>query len=143
MKVNVFNKQADLRITRKSVQSLVNEVVDYEGNSFDEVSIYFVSAKKISRLHLQFFDDPSVTDCISFPIDAEMMGDVFVCPKAALLYADNHNKNPYHELTLYVVHALLHLMGYDDIEKKLKATMRKAEGRHLKHIEKIGLWLHP
>ena len=74
------------------------------------------------KLHRDYFNDSSPTDCISFPIDNpvpenySLMGDVFVCPETALIYSEKHKVNPYQEITLYIVHGLLHLMGYDDIE---------------------------
>jgi hypothetical protein len=34
-------------------------------------------------------------------------------------------------------------MDYDDIDPKPRAKMRRAERRHLLHIENLGLWLHP
>src|SRR5262245_22513641 len=117
LKVSIYNQQSDLAISRPSIRALVREVVSYEGKSFEEVAIHFVDSKKICDLHFQFFNDPSPTDCISFPLDESFMGDVFVCPAVAIIYASSHHKDPYRETSLYVVHALLHLMGYDDIEK--------------------------
>lgn len=148
MQVNVINQQTSLKINLKAVQELANEVVSYENRHFDEVAINFVKVKKICSLHKRFFQDPSPTDCISFPMDANdegigyrMMGEIFVCPEVALEYAVNHQKDPYHELMLYVVHGLLHLMGYDDLEPAARRDMRAAEKRHLKNLEKTGIKL--
>ena len=101
------------------------------------------------RLHARFFGDPSLTDCISFPMDSEaqegyrILGEVFVCPQVARRYAESHKGDPYWETTLYVVHGLLHLMGYDDISEKERSLMRAAEGRQMRHLEKRGLILMP
>lgn len=149
MEISVINKQSDLRISRKSVVALVEEVMAYEEKDFNEIAIHFVNTKEICRLHLEFFDDPSPTDCMTFPIDDDIlndnriMGDVFVCPKTGILYASSKIKDPYQEVTLYVIHGLLHLIGYEDLEKTERAKMRLAERRHLRHIGKLGLWLHP
>ena len=56
------------------------------------MGVYFVTMKEICRLHDQFFNDPSPTDCITFPIDLDpatadrYLGDIFIAPEAALAY---------------------------------------------------------
>lgn len=110
-----------------------------EGRQPEEVSIRFVDTKTISEIHKEFFDDPSITDCMSFPIDDQVLGDVVVCPKVAIDYGGD----PYEETTLYIVHGLLHLMGYNDIEELDRQEMRMAEKRHLDTLKKKELMLTP
>lgn len=142
MKILVFNKQKDLPIKIPSVKRVVKEILSLEDQIFDEVAIYFVSSEEICRLHQEFFDDPSPTDCISFPMDSHddpghrILGEVFVCPKTAMNYLESKKNAPdvYQEMTLYVVHGLLHLLGYNDIKKADVLKMRKAEVRHLQNL---------
>lgn len=147
MDVYVYDQQHALKLPHDAVQALTTQVVSNEGYHYDEVSIHFVDTKTISELHEQYFDDPSPTDCISFPIDdpdAEgyrVLGDVFVCPETAIEYAEKHGCDPYEETALYIVHGLLHLMGYDDVEEEDRKEMRAAEERHLKSLKKLGLKL--
>jgi len=137
MKVFVYNEQRDFPIRKTPIKSIVKEVLEEECCSTDEVSVYFVSTQEICRLHHEFFNDLSPTDCISFPLDDEeepgyhILGEIFICPKTALEYDE---KNPGNEMTLYLVHGLLHLLGYDDIEEKNMKEMRKAEARHMERL---------
>lgn len=146
MKIFVSNKQKDLRLSVRSVKALVNEVLRGQG-SIGEVGVHFVGIKKISDLHDRFFGDPAPTDCISLPIDGpevlenRVLGDVFVCPQIAVDYALSHGKEPYDEVSLYIVHGLLHLLGYDDIEKSDRALMRAAERAHMKNLNAKNLCL--
>lgn len=122
------------------MRKIVKEVISYENQPCHEVTINFVTTQAISQLHADFFNDPTTTDCISFPMDEEtspyrILGEIFVCPKTALDYAEAHDKDPQQELILYVIHGLLHLMGYDDIDPKDRRKMRIAERRHIKHLE--------
>lgn len=147
MQIHFSNRQKLLSISKKQISLLVETVIHFEGETCDEVGIHLVSSAKISALHQEYFNDPSVTDCISFPMDSlpdyRMLGDVFACPEVAIAYAKKHKKEPYQELTLYIVHGLLHLMGYDDMEKKDRLKMRAAEKRHMQHLKKHHLWLNP
>lgn len=147
MNVSVSNKQKSLVIVSSQIKKIAIEVVRFEKKEYDEVAIHLVDKKTISRLHVEYFDDPSPTDCISFPVDEEggsgyrVLGDVFVCTEVALEYAISHHLDPYEEVTLYIVHGLLHLMGYDDIDKGPRAKMRAAEQRQMKHLNRLGLCL--
>ncbi len=148
MDVYIFDHQKALPFSHATVQAIATQVVSSEGQHYDEVSIHFVDTKEIIDLHQKFFDDPTPTDCISFPLDEpeaagyKVLGDVFVCPEVAITYAKEHQQNPYEEATLYVVHGLLHLLGYDDIDDTEREKMRDAEARHLKSLKKLGLSLH-
>lgn len=138
-----------------SAKSAVKHVLATEGIETDEITIYFVTSPEICRLHADFFRDPSPTDCISFPIDGanpthdgyHVLGEVFVCPHTALDFLMTHSKeatpDPYQETTLYLVHGLLHLLGYDDREDKDRLKMRAAEKKHLKSLLSHNLLLKP
>lgn len=146
MKIDIFNQQKDLKIPVPLFRKIIKEVLRFEGQECQEVSVHFVPTETICRLHLEFMDDPTTTDCISFPLDEDpnepgyrILGEIFVCPKTALAYTAAHQGDPLKETVLYVIHGLLHLMGYDDIKKNDRAQMRAAERRHLKHLEALNL----
>ena len=146
MKVLISNKQKDLKISSVKTKALAKAVIAFEGQQCDEVSLQFVTTKEISRLHDHFFNDPSTTDCISFPLDDEgedyrVLGEVFVCPETALHYANSHHVSPLEEVSLYIIHGLLHLMGYDDLSPKDRKEMRAAEKRHLINLKHLNLLL--
>jgi len=151
MKVLVFDEQTDLPIVRETVKPVVKNVLSLEKKHTDEVAVYFVSTEEISRLHHEFFDDPSPTDCISFPMDSEhtgqyhVLGEIFICPKTALDYVmkteEEINEDCYRETTLYLVHGLLHLLGYRDIEEADEKLMRQAENRHMESLIRQKLLL--
>lgn len=149
MIVQVYNQQTVLSIHSDQVVKLSQAVISYEKQACDEVSVHFVETQQICELHETFFNDPSPTDCISFPMDDEesagyqILGELFVCPQTAKEYADEYGLDPYEETSLYVVHGLLHLMGYDDLEDEDIVEMRAAEERHMLNLKQHQLLLHP
>ncbi len=139
-RIHVHNGQKDLKLSKKAVRSLVEAVLEYLGSQHAEVSVYFVTQRKICALHDQFFQDPTPTDCISFPLDDDHLGEVFVCPKAAIDY----NKNdPHQETALYIIHGILHCLGFDDLEPVAKRAMRKKEKSCMDLINQQGINLSP
>lgn len=132
-------QQKDLPLYKSSVKPVVLEVLAQEGVSTDEISVHFISNIAMCQLHEEFFNDPSPTDCITFPIDGKegqslgyhVLGEIFICPRAALNFAP---ESVFTELTLYLVHGILHLLGYDDIALNHRKKMRAAEERHMKNL---------
>lgn len=166
MNVLISDTQRDLSLKheKRKIALIAQAVVALEKKEFDEVSIFFISDARCRKIHKQFFNDPSPTDCMSFPMDSsgisggsidfpkfkgakiadlelKILGELFVCPKTAIEYAACNKKDPYEEVTLYIVHGLLHLLGYDDMEKNARILMRKAEKKHMKALTQKGLIL--
>ncbi len=142
LKITLQNKQRDLSFSHQRVKEAISFVLSKLHITTDEVIVHFVSERAISALHKQFFDDPTSTDCITFPIDNtpktnhqyHCLGEIFVCPKVALAYAAEHHIPPQTELLRYVIHGLLHLAGYDDLTPKERSRMRRKETQFLKAL---------
>lgn len=139
MQVDCQNVQDDVSLDYATLPDIVQSVLELEQQTCDEVAIHFVNEATICQLHQEHFGDPSPTDCISFPMDSEdepyrVLGEVFVCPKAALDYIRLHGGDLSEEITLYVVHGLLHLLGYDDQAQEDLVQMRQAEQRHMARL---------
>ena len=123
MRIEIFDQQSDIELEIKNVKEIIIFIVDELKIKCDEIAFYFVDKKTISKLHLQFFNDPTETDCITLPLDRMgskpycFLGEVFVCPSVGIEYALKHNLDPLEEIYLYMIHGLLHLIGYDDIEE--------------------------
>ncbi len=126
--IKVYNRQTALPIQTASVRRLVRFIIEEKKISGGQISIYFVGLRASSGIHAKFFNDPTPTDCMTFPISREFLGECVICPKIALERAPN---TPYQEISHYLIHCLLHLIGYDDIDKKKQVVMHKEERRLL------------
>ena len=146
--ITLFDEQTDLPLSHDSVRKAACFLLDEHFSiPCQEWIVHFVTAPRISELHAEFFDDPSVTDCITFPIDAgdedpEILGEVFLCPAFALTYCKENQGDPYEELSLYLIHTLLHLLGHDDQDPSKEPLMREEERVALDALKNEGLLLH-
>jgi len=151
MNIYVHQSQKRFPIDESSVSSVVLSVLEGEKQKADEVAIHFVGSRKICSLHEEYFQDPTLTDCISFPIDGpetkgyRVLGEVFICPEMGFKQLSTHDRAVesllYEEFTLYVVHGLLHLLGYDDIEESDIAVMRAKEKFHMDRLRQTNKML--
>jgi len=133
MNISIIDEQKALSLSHDTMREAVLCVFESEKISCDEVEIHLVDQEKICILHKEFFQDPSPTDCISFPIDDPsesrfcFLGMVFICTDIAIEYAKEHDHDPEEEALLYLIHGLLHLIGYNDLTEEEQSIMRKKE----------------
>ena len=106
------------------------------------LSIAFLNKLAHSKIHGEFLQDFRPTDVITFPADPdnELIGEICVSVDQAIEEA-THRKLPFdHELSLYLVHGWLHLVGFDDQNEDDRKIMRCEEANALSIIEKDELW---
>lgn len=102
------------------------------------VDVVFVAADELSEMHGEYLGDPSATDVITFDLrdgDGDDFpgpdGELYISLDRARSEAELRGVSLERELTLYVVHGVLHLCGLDDRDDIDRAAMREAEGRVL------------
>lgn len=73
------------------------------------INVVLVSDRKISLLHRRFLKINGPTDVITF-----QHGEVFMSTETARRNARRFKSSNQRELELYIVHGLLHLLGFED-----------------------------
>ena len=126
--MTVSSRQAALRVNRRRLADLVRFVARREGAELAAVDLAVVDEPAIAQLNRRYLGHAGPTDVISFDLsDATQRGiaaQVVVCADVATRQGPLHGLAPTAELMLYVVHGLLHLMGYDDQSVRGSARMR-------------------
>ena len=65
------------------------------------------------------------------PEPCYLEADIIVSSDTAIRNAKEYKTSPEHELKLYVIHGVLHLLGYDDHTNKERLLMRKKESKYV------------
>jgi len=90
-----------------------------------------MDARKIQALNLRFLGKDYPTDVIAFNFadpQGKISADIAVSTDAACLNFREFKTNLLDEVYLYVIHGLLHILGYDDKNLKQRKIMQaKAE----------------
>ena len=119
------------------------------GEDFENtyLSVNFVSDEQIKRLNREFRKIDKVTDVLSFPnlqkkageslknfqsdadFDTNMLflGDVVISKNVAKAQAREFGHSMKREVCFLALHGLLHLLGYDHIEKEDEKIMNKLQ----------------
>lgn len=143
MNIIIENCQEDVVICEDSLKTLITELLHLENISTDEISIRLVNQEESARLHEEYFSNPSSTDCMTFPIDPphaseslHCLGEIVVCPHTALMEHSSHNVTLNEELSLYITHSFLHLIGFTDKSLEKRNEMKAKEEIYLNHLRK-------
>lgn len=135
----VANRQRTRRLDRKFVEQLAQEVLADLGVESAELGLHLVSAKEMARIHEQFMNIPGSTDVITFDHGskppANLHGEIFISVEDAIAQAREFRTKWQSEVARYVIHGLLHLLGFDDLEPVARKKMKQAENRLVKKME--------
>lgn len=134
MIIEIADLQKHYEIKRSKVKRAVTEVLSREGKDA-RLSIAFVDNNEIKKLNKRYFDSDEVTDVISFPLSNNknfLCGEIIVSVETAVDTAGERSISIEGEIILYIVHGILHLLGYDDDNERDAGIMHKEESKILK-----------
>jgi probable rRNA maturation factor len=105
-----------------------------------ELSWYFVNSKRMARVNEKYLGHEGPTDVITFqylqhPQKDILFGDVFICIDEAHYYAKEFHTTPQSETLRYLIHSILHLQDFDDIDPSDRKIMKSHENKWVKWIE--------
>lgn len=132
--VEISNRQNLIDLDLKQVETLAIRILQGEGIPSAQLSIAIVDDVTIHGLNRQYLNHDYPTDVLSFllHVDSEKLeGEVVVSAEMAGHAAAHFGWTAANELLLYVVHGVLHLVGYDDSQDEPRQEMRSREKFYL------------
>lgn len=132
--IEITREDVDLDIDQDRIERLIQQVCARFQRSEGSVSLALLSDEQMIALNQRFMQLDQTTDCFSFDLSDEQEAGVFcfeviVNAQLALREAARRGHGVEAELALYVVHGLLHNLGFDDL------TAAEAEKMHLTEDE--------
>lgn len=147
MEIDVRNKCKSNIITTHRLKKITNNVLklvlDEKGRNHAEVSVVFVDDGEMRNLNRNFRSVNKSTDVLAFPmndgrfavINPELLGDIVISVPMARKQAEIHEHSLERELTILLIHGLLHLLGYDHETDKEEMLMKEYEQEYLMLVE--------
>jgi rRNA maturation RNase YbeY len=136
-------RKIDLRLLRRVILNCLEDLLDVK--RFD-LGIRLVNSKEMMRINEGYLGHRGSTDVITFDYaDAPgrvsraslrrpksgtahcIHGDIYVCVDEAFLQAKQFDVSWQEELVRYIIHGILHLLGYDDHTRRLRQPMKRME----------------
>ena len=129
----ILNLQKKVRINQKKIKGIASQILRYEFKDAGQLNIVFVTDKRIRALNKKYLNRDRATDVLAFdmrqgclPKGAEaFFGDVVISAETALGNARRFGTSAEKEIVLYLIHGLLHLLGYTDSKDSRKNLLKR------------------
>jgi len=118
------------------LDDVIKRTLKHEKVKNANFSIVFVDNEKIQYLNKNYRNIDRVTDVISFAFEdnakvvynnVRFLGEIYICIPRMIEQANEYGHSETRELAFLTVHGLLHLLGYDHIEKVDEEKMMKLQ----------------
>ena len=124
----IYNTDFSLN-DESAVAKLLNTVAVSKGSSIGKFFFHFVSEAKIQQVNNDHLKHDFVTDVITFDYsnNKEISAEAFVCPSEVFKNANRYSQPIENEMIRVLLHAMLHVLGYDDKTEESRQEMRNQE----------------
>ena len=122
MEILINNEFPEIKVDARKIEQQIGKVLTSLDCNEHEISILFIGDQGIRDLNHQFRNIDRSTDVLSFPQilageleipGALVLGDVAISLETARCQSEEHGLSFEEELTLLLIHGILHLLGYD------------------------------
>ena len=149
MEIVFENLQKKVALNPPQILKIVKTILRHEGVDRASLSIVFVSHQRIKALNKKFLGRDYTTDVLAFDLTErkgtapaspaggrrtptfgnvkQIVGDIIISTDAVLKNARTYKTELSEELALYVIHGILHLLGFDDHKTRDVKKMRRKE----------------
>ena len=137
MKITIINLQKKLSIRPKRFKKLVQQILRKEKSKTSGwINICFVNKALIKKFNAKFHKTNGTTDVLAFNLSGSnkttvLLADIMISTDTAIKAANSFKTTADYELSLYVAHGILHILGYNDRSRAQIKLMRKKENQYV------------
>ena len=132
-KFNIYNETTyNLEKEEKVIKSILKYMIRHEKLKKIYFNVIIVDNPYIHKINKEYRNTDRETDVISFALEDEksenfsnirILGDIYISIDKAKEQANLYNHSLERELSFLAVHGLLHLLGYDHMNKEDEKIM--------------------
>ncbi len=138
LEIELANRQRRHAVDAERLRTAAQTVLAGEGITRGTLSVAVLSDRAIRPLNRRYLQHDYATDVLSFLLDSGpgwLEGEVLVSADTAAAQAVEHGSTLADELSLYVIHGVLHLTGYDDTTPAARRRMFARQQRYLRGLQ--------
>ena len=141
LSLHVFNRQKTRRIDLHFLRQIARDVAPTCFPDGGELGVHLIDSTQMARLNERFLNHAGSTDVITFnyqenPDETRVCGEIYISVDDAVQSAPRFRSTWQSELVRYLVHGVLHLRGYDDLQPAARRVMKREENRLLKDLSR-------
>lgn len=137
VKFEILNQQKIIKLNPKQLYKYLKKIIAYISSAHaynlqsQKISILFCDNNFIRRLNKKYFKKNCSTDVIAFPLKDKLtpdyLGEIVVSIEKARANSQIYKNSFKREILLYLVHGILHLLGYTDLTQDKRQIMEKKQ----------------
>ena len=153
MEINVLiDEDLESCLEESWLQSIAKQVLITQGaDTSSELGIFITSQERVQQLNQSYRGKDEPTDVLAFSIKEEIgehlppfvmppdgvlhLGEVIISYPQAVIQAEEHQHSIKKEITILIIHGMLHLLGYEHDKPELELQMTAKESEILSYIE--------
>jgi rRNA maturation RNase YbeY len=142
--ITLSNRQRSRKISQQLLKEITMATLGELRIGHVDLGIILMTVAKMATLNQQFLGHEGPTDVITFDYRdskpsikrsrEQLTGEIFICVAQAEKQAKEFRTSWQDEIARYVIHGLLHLVGYDDLKAPARRKMKREEERLLQKI---------
>jgi len=146
MNVAITSRQRARKINRRLLKQITAALLIDLKLPDAELGIHLVAAPEMTRLNEKFLRHAGPTDVIAFDYSipgsrtpdsrSKFHGEILLCVEEAIRQARKFGTSWQSEMVRYLIHGILHLLGYDDRRTAARRKMKREENRRLSELSR-------
>lgn len=113
-----INNQTKSRLDKKEIAKTIERFLKKFKLEKKDVSVAFVGSARMKSLNKSYRGQDKTTDVLSFAGSGDLLGEIIIDYSQIKKQAKSFSQSVKQELNFILIHALLHLVGYDDETEK-------------------------
>jgi rRNA maturation RNase YbeY len=125
----VYNKHK-IGLSARQIHKLIKSLKTELGFVIESLSISFIPSDEVYKINKEYLNHDYYTDIITFNYSGNnnnLDGEIIISNEDAINNSIRYKVTIEEEVTRLVIHGILHLIGYNDIEMNEKYKMKKTE----------------
>lgn len=139
MAILIESRQKKIDIDIPRVRQAVSSILKYLHIEDSEISLLFVDDEGITGINYNYLHKNYATNVIAFPmregeygdINPHILGDIVISVETTRRHAEQEGIPFDDELDYFIIHGLLHLLGYDHEGSETESERMKQKEREI------------
>jgi len=144
---NIIDSDFKLK-NRRRLSSWIKQIIILNNFQLGEINYIFSDDKYILKINNKYLNHNFYTDVITFDTSNYddllekqnndlISGDIFISVDTVLANSKTYGSTFEEEMYRVIIHGILHLIGFDDLNDEDKEEMRKQENISLKFLSEL------
>jgi probable rRNA maturation factor len=124
------------KLKKQSLKRIAKKTIEFVGAKDKSINIVLADDALVQELNRRYRGIDAPTDVLSFPYEEEdLWGEVVISLDTCRRQAEERGHSFERELSILIIHGVLHLLGYDDETEEGWREMVRLQEEVLRRLE--------